>query len=326
MCPLMSVSRNFFLGNEPTRGWGPFKRYDADAADRISRGRAAPAWASTCVTPPRPWVRSPAASVSLSPSLARSTSVPRSSSSTSPPPRSASRKRPSCCATSWPPRRGAGHHPHHPQRQPRLPGRRALRGPRSRPHGGDVREGRAAARRAAQAHGWRRGAGPAQPRAGGVRRRGRGKGSGPSLGGSRPRRAEPCVPQRTRCGSRRSGTWRLGPACPSPPSAAPCVDTPTSTRRTRERVEEAARQLNYRPSRRGSIAAPACHADHRSHRHRHREPLLPADRAAPSRMQRERVATPSSWPTADATRSARSSRWKSSQSARSTGSSSPARR
>ena len=36
MCPLMSVSRNFFLGNEPTRGWGPFKRYDASTADRIT--------------------------------------------------------------------------------------------------------------------------------------------------------------------------------------------------------------------------------------------------------------------------------------------------
>jgi len=37
MCPLMSVARNFFLGNEPTRGWGIFKRYDTEAADRISR-------------------------------------------------------------------------------------------------------------------------------------------------------------------------------------------------------------------------------------------------------------------------------------------------
>ena len=36
MCSLMSVSRNFFLGNEPTRGWGPFKRYDAATADRIT--------------------------------------------------------------------------------------------------------------------------------------------------------------------------------------------------------------------------------------------------------------------------------------------------
>jgi simple sugar transport system ATP-binding protein len=36
MCPLMSVSRNFFLGNEPTRGWGPFKRFDTATADRVS--------------------------------------------------------------------------------------------------------------------------------------------------------------------------------------------------------------------------------------------------------------------------------------------------
>jgi simple sugar transport system ATP-binding protein len=35
MCPLMSVSRNFFLGNEPTVGLGPFRRYDAATADRV---------------------------------------------------------------------------------------------------------------------------------------------------------------------------------------------------------------------------------------------------------------------------------------------------
>jgi simple sugar transport system ATP-binding protein len=36
MCSLMSVSRNFFLGSEPTKGWGPFKRFDVATADRIS--------------------------------------------------------------------------------------------------------------------------------------------------------------------------------------------------------------------------------------------------------------------------------------------------
>jgi len=35
--PLMSVSRNFFLGNEPTRGFGPFKRFDINSADEIAR-------------------------------------------------------------------------------------------------------------------------------------------------------------------------------------------------------------------------------------------------------------------------------------------------
>ncbi|MHB8397709.1 MAG: ATP-binding cassette domain-containing protein [Candidatus Limnocylindrales bacterium] len=35
--PLMSVSRNFFLGREPSKGWGPFRRLDQDFADRVTR-------------------------------------------------------------------------------------------------------------------------------------------------------------------------------------------------------------------------------------------------------------------------------------------------
>jgi simple sugar transport system ATP-binding protein len=35
--PLMSISRNFFLGNEPTTGFGPFRRFHQELADRISR-------------------------------------------------------------------------------------------------------------------------------------------------------------------------------------------------------------------------------------------------------------------------------------------------
>jgi simple sugar transport system ATP-binding protein len=34
--PLMSVARNFFLGNEPTRGWGPFRRIDFALANRVA--------------------------------------------------------------------------------------------------------------------------------------------------------------------------------------------------------------------------------------------------------------------------------------------------
>ncbi len=37
MIPLMSVSRNFFLGSEPSKGWGPFRRFDVDQADAITR-------------------------------------------------------------------------------------------------------------------------------------------------------------------------------------------------------------------------------------------------------------------------------------------------
>jgi simple sugar transport system ATP-binding protein len=41
MIPLMSISRNFFLGSEPTAGWGPFKWFDFDRADRITRDELA---------------------------------------------------------------------------------------------------------------------------------------------------------------------------------------------------------------------------------------------------------------------------------------------
>ncbi len=35
--PLMSVWRNFFLGNEPTHGWGPLQRIDVKEAQKIMR-------------------------------------------------------------------------------------------------------------------------------------------------------------------------------------------------------------------------------------------------------------------------------------------------
>ncbi|HEX8966625.1 MAG TPA: ATP-binding cassette domain-containing protein, partial [Chloroflexota bacterium] len=37
MIPLLSISRNFFLGSEPTLGWGPFRRFDMRLADAITR-------------------------------------------------------------------------------------------------------------------------------------------------------------------------------------------------------------------------------------------------------------------------------------------------
>jgi simple sugar transport system ATP-binding protein len=41
MIPLMGISRNFFLGREPTKGAGPLKRYDAAFADRVTREQLA---------------------------------------------------------------------------------------------------------------------------------------------------------------------------------------------------------------------------------------------------------------------------------------------
>ena len=37
MIPLLSVSRNFFLGSEPTVGVGPFRRFDMRFADKVTR-------------------------------------------------------------------------------------------------------------------------------------------------------------------------------------------------------------------------------------------------------------------------------------------------
>jgi simple sugar transport system ATP-binding protein len=37
MIPLMSIDRNFFLGSEPTKGWGPFKRFDIAFASKTAR-------------------------------------------------------------------------------------------------------------------------------------------------------------------------------------------------------------------------------------------------------------------------------------------------
>ena len=41
MIPLMAIWRNFFLGAEPTRGWGPFRRFDAGQARQVTRGALA---------------------------------------------------------------------------------------------------------------------------------------------------------------------------------------------------------------------------------------------------------------------------------------------
>ena len=37
MIPLLSIWRNFFLGSEPTKGWGPLRRYDVDLAKQTTR-------------------------------------------------------------------------------------------------------------------------------------------------------------------------------------------------------------------------------------------------------------------------------------------------
>jgi simple sugar transport system ATP-binding protein len=37
MIPLMSITRNFFMGREPTKGFGPLRRFDIETANRVAR-------------------------------------------------------------------------------------------------------------------------------------------------------------------------------------------------------------------------------------------------------------------------------------------------
>src|SRR6266705_2788490 len=41
MIPLMGLSRNFFLGSEPTIGWGPLRRFNLKYADQVTRAELA---------------------------------------------------------------------------------------------------------------------------------------------------------------------------------------------------------------------------------------------------------------------------------------------
>jgi simple sugar transport system ATP-binding protein len=41
MVPLMSITRNFFMGRELTKGWGPFSRFDVARADQVVLERLA---------------------------------------------------------------------------------------------------------------------------------------------------------------------------------------------------------------------------------------------------------------------------------------------
>ena len=48
MVPLMSITRNFFMGREPTRCPPPFRAFDVARANRIAQRRSWPRSASTC--------------------------------------------------------------------------------------------------------------------------------------------------------------------------------------------------------------------------------------------------------------------------------------
>ena len=76
MIPLMAIWRNFFLGAEPTKGWGPFRRFDSRDGQAGHPPGAGATWASTSATPTSRWARCPAASGSRWRSPGPCTSAP----------------------------------------------------------------------------------------------------------------------------------------------------------------------------------------------------------------------------------------------------------
>ena len=168
MIPLMSITRNFFMGREPARGRGPLGRFDVgerqpdrrgrDGQDRHRRARPDPGGrhalgrrAPVRRDRARGLFRRPRADPRRADLGARrQAGLGR-----------AALRRPGARAR---PRRDL----HHPQRPPRLSGRRRLHDPQSRPHLRHLPEERRVARGGAQHDGRRQGAGRALGRARGV--------------------------------------------------------------------------------------------------------------------------------------------------------------
>ena len=156
--PLMSISRNFFLGNEPTKGAGPFRRFDmgfadrigarADARDRHRRPRHRPARGHP--------VRRRAPDARHRPRGVLRSARPHPRRADVGARREAGGDRPAPHPQG--PRPRAGGHLHHPQRAARAAGRRPVHDPQPRPQRGRVPARRGEPGRAARPDGRRGGA------------------------------------------------------------------------------------------------------------------------------------------------------------------------
>ncbi len=153
--PLMSVSRNFFVGSEPTSGWGPFRRFDVSEAGRIAIDQMAEIGIN---------LRDPGQLVgTLSGGERQTLAIARAEYFGArvlilDEPTSALGVKEAAIVLRHVIRarsRGLGGHLHHPQRPARPAGWRPVHDPVPRPIGGRVPPGRGGPGRAAPAHGWR---------------------------------------------------------------------------------------------------------------------------------------------------------------------------
>ena len=159
MIPLMSITRNFFMGREPAGARAPFGGFDVGKANTIARDEMRKIGID--VRDPSQAVGTLSGGERQCVAIARAVYFGARVLILDEPTSALGVKQASVVLryVAQARARGLGRDLHHPQRPPRLPGRRqAFTDPQPRPHARHLRQGRDHARGAAQHDGGRQGA------------------------------------------------------------------------------------------------------------------------------------------------------------------------